>query len=75
MVRYLTEELGFVPQPLDQVLPRKLMEDRARVEQLRLNFGKELSTGLDERQKSACIQILPGYMEGDGFFIARFKRR
>lgn len=74
MVRYLTEELGFEPQPLDQVLPRKVMEDRERVEKLRHSCGKELSTGLDERQKNACIQILPGYMEGDGFFIARFRK-
>lgn len=74
MVRYLTEELGFEPQPLDQVLPRKVMEDRERVEQLRLSCGKTLSTRLDESQKSACVQCLPGYMEGDGFFIARFRK-
>ena len=74
MVRYLTEELAFEPQPLDKVLPRKVMEDRELVEQKRLSCGRELSTGLDESQKRACIQLLPGYMEGDGFFIARFRK-
>lgn len=30
---------------------------------------------LTDRQQAACIQLLPGYMECDGFFFARFRRK
>ncbi len=30
---------------------------------------------LTEKEQSACIQLLPGYMECDGFFFARFRRQ
>lgn len=30
---------------------------------------------LTEEEKACCMQILPGYMEADGFFFARFKRK
>ena len=30
---------------------------------------------LTEKEQAACIQLLPGYMECDGFFFAKFRRR
>lgn len=30
---------------------------------------------LSETEQAACIQFLPGYMECDGFFFARFRRK
>ena len=32
------------------------------------------NAGLTQEERDACIQLLPGYMEADGFFIARFCR-
>ena len=29
---------------------------------------------LSEEEEKSCIQLLPGYMEADGFFIAGFVR-
>lgn len=74
MVRYITDHLPFTPDSLDNILPLKALEDREQVEQLRKQHGKEPSVPLTAQQRSACIQLLPGYMEGDGFFIARFRR-
>lgn len=70
MVRFLTEELGFLPESLEGVLPEKLLAQKCRVEELRKR--EELSEDcLTAEQRAACIQLLPGYMEADGFFIAR----
>ena len=75
MVRYISEKLPFEPQPLAPLLPEKLLRDKKRLELARRAGGRELSANLSDVQKNACIQLLPGYMEGDGFFIARFRRK
>ena len=75
MVRYITDHLPFTPDSLDNLLPQKVLEDREHVEQLRRQYSKESSVPLNELESSACIQLLPGYMEGDGFFIARFRHK
>lgn len=75
MVRYITDHLPFTPDSLEDLLPQKVLKDRDQVEQLRKQYGKESSVPLNKLERSACIQLLPGYMEGDGFFIARFRRK
>ena len=30
--------------------------------------------GLNAEERRACIQLLPGYMAADGFFIAKFQK-
>ena len=35
----------------------------------------DLAGKLTPQEAAACIQLMPGYMESDGFFIARFRRR
>lgn len=75
MVRYITDNLPFIPYPLDESLPPKLLLDRERVEGLRKEYNRESHVQLNEDERKACIQLLPGYMEGDGFFIARFCRK
>ncbi len=37
-------------------------------------MGSAACGGLTEAEAAACIQLLPGFMECDGFFIARFRR-
>lgn len=74
MVRFIAEELGFEPVSLENVLPEAALADkRALLEALR-RAGKE-SGCLTEEERAACIQFLPGFMESDGFFAARFRRR
>lgn len=75
MVRFITRELPFVPAGLQEVLSGEILREK---EQLLVHSGQE---GAGEKQDpemagadAACIQILPGYMEGDGFFIARFRK-
>lgn len=72
MVRFLTGELGFTPLPFEAELPPLLYEQKQETEALRNREGKEIQLTAEERR--ACIQLFPGYMEADGFFIARFKR-
>lgn len=73
MVRFLAEELGFLPDSLEGTLPQSLMEKKKEVAAIRKAAGKE-NAGLTGAEEKACIQLLPGYMEADGFFIARFVR-
>lgn len=73
MVRYLTGELGFLPESLEGFLPGKLLEQKREAEAAskgRLSPKRSLSP----EEQAACIQLLPGYMEADGFFIARLRR-
>ncbi len=70
MVRYITEHFPFEPESIEPFLPRALFRQR---EQIRLQAKGE-DFKLTKKEASACIQLLPGYMETDGFFIARFKR-
>ena len=74
MVKYISEELPFEPVPLDR-LPGKILAFREQFEELRKKNGKPSWPGLNEDQRRACVQLLPGYTEGDGFFIALFKRK
>ncbi|MCH5340444.1 MAG: 16S rRNA (cytosine(967)-C(5))-methyltransferase RsmB [Acetatifactor sp.] len=74
MVKYISEELPFEPVPLDR-LPGKILALREQFEELRKKNGKPSWPGLNEDQRRACVQLLPGYTEGDGFFIALFKRK
>lgn len=75
MVRYIAEDLGFEPVSLEDVLPERLFAERRRLEEDMRRAGKDPAKGLSEKEYKACIQLLPGYMESDGFFLARFRRR
>ena len=75
MVRYIARDLGFEPVSLENVLPEAVLEQKNRfLEDLR-RVGKEPDADLTEEERNACIQLLPGYMESDGFFLAKFRRR
>lgn len=71
MLRFLTQELGFLPGSLEGLLPDVLLAQKRRVEALREREGQLPDTCLTAEEEAACIQLLPGYMEADGFFIAR----
>lgn len=63
MARYITEKLPFEGEDLTAYLPKELIRQRRVTGQ---PAGDE---------HGAYIQLLPGYMEADGFFIARFRRK
>lgn len=69
MVRFLTGELGLIPISLEESLPELLLKQKRETEVLRDREGRNHGLTVDERR--ACIQFLPGYMDADGFFIAR----
>ena len=55
---------------------QKAENGEARQEGLKAESGNVPAdnAGLTQEERDACIQLLPGYMEADGFFIARFCR-
>lgn len=81
MVRYITENLPFVPESLEDCVPEKLLTLR---DELRRKFQKESTVNagdekgndcsLTDAEEKCCMQILPGYMDADGFFFAKFRR-
>ena len=75
MVRFIAEELPFEPIPLSETLPEEILAEKQRITEMRKKAWKPLSVPLNEAETKACIQLLPGFMETDGFFIARFRRR
>lgn len=74
MVKYISEELPFRPVSLEGRLPGEVIAFREQFEELRRKNGKPSWQELDQEQRRACLQLLPGYTEGDGFFIALFQR-
>ena len=74
MVRFLTGELGFEPVSLEGVLPEEVLAVKRQMEaQLKIS-GPAPAVSLTEAEEAACIQLLPGFFEADGFFLARFRR-
>ena len=75
MVRYIARKLPFEPVSLEGILPAILWEQNSRLQMLkRENLGEE-DEPLTAKEQAACIQLMPGYMECDGFFFARFRRK
>lgn len=80
MVRFITEELQLLPETLEGVLPKELLLQKKELSELvqksmrGQKSGRGHGTRLTAEEEAACIQLLPGYMESDGFFIARFRR-
>ena len=72
MVRYIAEELGFAPISVEEKLPEALKAQKRETAALRDEEGKK--DGLNAEERRACIQLLPGYMAADGFFIAKFQK-
>lgn len=70
MVRYISGELPFDPVSLEGALPPTLWEQKRKLEAL-----GEKKVQLTQEEQAACIQLMPGYMECDGFFFAKFRRR
>lgn len=75
MARHIAEDLGFEPVSLEGILPERLFLERRRLEEDMRRAGKDPAGGLSEKEYSACMQLLPGYMASDGFFLARFRRK
>lgn len=77
MVHYIAENFPFVPESLEGILPKKLLLQKVLLRKEE-NNGRKASAAEQKslaQEAAACIQLLPGFMEADGFFIARFRRK
>lgn len=75
MVRYISRELPFEPVSLEDALPPLLWEQKGRLQTLKREALQKGRIQLTDEEQNACMQLMPGYMECDGFFFARFRRR
>lgn len=73
MVRFISEELGFEPVSLKECIPDTVWSAKERIAEAMAIVGKDTSSGLSKMQQDACVQLLPGFMESDGFFMAKFR--
>ena len=81
MVRWIVDKLPFEPVSLDKALPENLLIKKRQVEKLR-HAGEQDTKGtdteeieLEKKLRNASIQLLPGYMDSDGFFFALLRRK
>lgn len=74
MVVFITRELGLEPVSLEGRLPEAVLEQKRLLERKREEAGKLSQAGLTSEECGACLQLLPGYMEADGFFLACFRQ-
>lgn len=70
MVHWICEKFPFEPVPLEKELVQTLADDWKKVRELRRNHKE-----LHQEESDACVQLLPGYMESDGFFFAKLRRK
>lgn len=70
MVHWIAENLPFEPMPLTESIPPLLRKQREELEKASWQSEK-----LTEEEREACVQLLPGYMDADGFFFATFRRK
>lgn len=71
MVRWIVDNFPFQAEPADDFLPERLLQERQRVKELLVKEGRYAGS---DRLEEACVQLLPGFMEADGFFFARLRR-
>ena len=71
MVQWIAEHLPFEPESLENCIPKNLWKQR---EELRQSANQQAVQNLSDGEKACCIQLLPGYMQADGFFFAKFRR-
>ena len=75
MVRFIARELGFEPVSLEGALPESVLGGKRQIAAQMEESGIAPAVALTEAEEAACIQLLPGFAEADGFFIARFRRK
>lgn len=90
MVRWIVEHFPFEPESLEETLPEILLAQKRQVEQLRREHQSQRAAGSEQTAgneraagseqtiqaiQAASIQLLPGYMESDGFFFAKLRRK
>ena len=71
MVKWILDTLPFEAEELSHYIPKKLALEKEEVK--RLTKGTAQMT--DNRVERCSIQLLPGFMESDGFFFARLRRK
>jgi len=75
MVQWILDNFPFRAEPVWEYLPKRLLAERKRVCSLLANAGSDaVKQYLSGEVQEACVQLLPGYMEADGFFFARLRR-
>lgn len=83
MVQWIIENFPFEPVSLEESVPEQLLEQRAELAALFDKMRpaeKRNHTAMPDGEhtadiRSCCMQLLPGYMDADGFFFCKLRRR
>ena len=70
MVQWIADNFPLEPVSIGDCLPEKLL-----AEEREIRSQRQKSSGLTQELTDSCIQLLPGYMNTDGFFFAKFRRK
>ena len=71
MVRWIVDNLPFEPVSLEGILPENLLAKKQQADKLRPGFQEKY----EKKLRDAFIQLLPGYVDADGFFFAILRRK
>lgn len=71
MVRWIVDHLPFEPVSLEGILPENLLAKKQQADKLRPGFQEKY----EKKLRDAFIQLLPGYVDADGFFFAILRRK
>lgn len=71
MVRWIVDHLPFEPVSLEGILPENLLAKKQQADKLRPGFQEKY----EKKLRDALIQLLPGYVDADGFFFAILRRK
>ncbi len=67
MVAWILENLPFVPEPICEKLPEAVL--------VGVREEKQAFLGKDSAAEDCFAQLLPGVLQMDGFFFAKFRRK
>ncbi len=70
MLHWILENFPFEPVSVENFLTEELLAAKRAIQSERKRV-----TGLSKEEEAACIQLLPGYTETDGFFFAKLRRK
>ena len=71
MVRWIVDHLPFEPVSLEGILPENLLAKKQQADKQRPGFQEKY----EKKLRDAFIQLLPGYVDADGFFFAILRRK
>lgn len=72
MARWISQNAELEPESLEAYVPERLWKEKKALEAMEMRENPEHT---EKSLRDCWIQLLPGFMEADGFFFARFRKK